>query len=268
MKFMSKEKKVYKRPFLRMVLAFILYTMLFLCIVVIADIALGIAKITLNGDLASSLTTIAGALIAIMIFYLRHRKNMPGFFTFKSTGSGLLMGWSLILVPLGIAFINIIAGMPFGDPLVAVISGLAPGLSEEIIFRIIPLSFVKSYCGEKKKAILATFIFTGILFGAVHGANLLAGSDLYGTAFQVLYAVAVGLLLAGIYLRTGNIWTIILLHSFVDIMSFMFESTQQSGGIIKESISAPSVIVTLAYTAIFYINAIMVFRKNREDGIL
>ena len=61
----------------------------------------------------------------------------------------------------------------------------------------------------------AVFI-SGLLFGLMHGLNLLTAPTL-GVIVQMISAVLLGMVIAAIYCRSGNIWVVAAIHAFNDI---------------------------------------------------
>ena len=61
----------------------------------------------------------------------------------------------------------------------------------------------------------AVFV-SGLLFGLMHGLNLLTAPTL-GVIVQMISAVLLGMVIAAIYCRSGNIWVVAAIHAFNDI---------------------------------------------------
>ena len=90
------------------------------------------------------------------------------------------------------------------------------GFFEEVFFRgIIENELLENYSSTKKE-VITSIVISGIIFGAVHLTNLLAGQDFYSTIFQFIQTSAIGILFGTIYYKTRNIWSLIFLHSFYD----------------------------------------------------
>jgi membrane protease YdiL (CAAX protease family) len=99
-----------------------------------------------------------------------------------------------------------------------IFSNITVGLFEEILCRgIIFNSFLKN-----NTPIHAALISSG-LFGAVHLLNLTHSNDYIATMTQIIYATFLGILFAAIYYVTKNIWSVIFLHSALDISSGFYE---------------------------------------------
>lgn len=110
---------------------------------------------------------------------------------------------------------------------------LAAGISEEILIRGVPLSLMMRKRRDSKW-IVKILIITSVAFGLIHAMNVLAGADPILTLSQVVATTGIGLLLGAIYLRSGNLLTVIIIHSLHDIVAFCNLSIQESGGIMVQ----------------------------------
>ncbi len=70
------------------------------------------------------------------------------------------------------------------------------------------MNFLEKYSSNKKE-ILISIIISGVVFGAVHLTNLLAGQDLLTTMMQFVQTTAIGILFGTVYYKTRNIWAMI-----------------------------------------------------------
>lgn len=201
------------------------------------------------------------ALLLIHLFWFRG--ELHHFFKFKDMGRGVLLGWSMLIECLVVIIPNLIAGEKVGNVAYAFFLGVVPGLCEEVICRIVPLSIVMRH--PDKKNTTKVIIITSIFFGLLHCMNLIAGADPVATLWQVLYATGIGVLLSVIYVRTGNLWSVILLHTLVDTASFLWAVNQgANAGVLSTTMSTGENIQTLVMTALFYINAFVLLRKKEE----
>ena len=201
----------------------------------------------------------------LLCFWLRNRRRLHGFFNAGGTGAGLLLGWSEILINAFIIVEGLLSHKAYGNIITAILLGLQPGVNEEITFRIIPIA-VAMRNSRRKQLVLPVVIFTSIVFGLSHGINIFAGADPVTTLFQVIYATGSGCLLAVIYMRTGNMWIPILLHSLTDIVYYLGAEAQSSGGVLTEGTDVSAAIILLIYAALYYVNAYLVYRKSTADA--
>lgn len=134
------------------------------------------------------------------------------------------------------------------------------------MFRIIPISAAMK-SRKREQLVLPVFLFTGLSFGLIHSVNLFAGADLISTLVQVLYATGVGFLFAAIYMRTGNMWITIFLHTLNDAIDFLSLNLQTSGGVLTDTPDTSGLIGLLLFAALYYVNAFYIFRSCRRKTI-
>ena len=199
----------------------------------------------------------------LLVHRLWFHGELHGFFRVKGLKKGILLGWSMLLVAAIVALNKVFGGEELGSLPYALFLGLIPGFSEEVLFRVLPLSIAMRQETVRRNPLFVCFL-PGVLFGIIHSANVLIGADPIGTLLQVVYAIAIGILLAGIYVRTGNMWAVIFLHSIVDAASFLTKRMQQAGGVLTDSNNILEIIILVLFTIAFYINALLVLRKSGE----
>ena len=169
---------------------------------------------------------IAGAVTAILFIYIFKIKK---FFSI----SNLKLGLILVCPDLLMIIINIInPGFTINvSPMVlisTILAGLAIGFSEEIMFRGIVVSYLMKVF-RNSKSILIIVIVSALTFGIMHSLNAIIGDPLEDTLLQVFYCFATGILYAAVYLRTGNLWPTIILHSIGDITGFLCTGVVNDG---------------------------------------
>ncbi|MCF6161054.1 CPBP family intramembrane glutamic endopeptidase [Furfurilactobacillus milii] len=129
------------------------------------------------------------------------------------------------------------------------------GITEEFTFRglLLPLA---SKLGSARHQLWVGVLTSSILFGLAHSVNILHQS-LPITAFQMLSAFSLGVLLAAIYLRTGSLIFPILLHGLND-----FVSTYASG-LQNPSVSA----VGVSFVLVYLFTGIFLLRRSKRAAI-
>lgn len=103
---------------------------------------------------------------------------------------------------------------------------VAVSFNEEIYFRGIALRLLRA--GGIKKAIW----LSAVIFGVLHLANLMAGSDPLHTILQVIFAFLVGFVLAELVVVTGRIWILIIWHTLHDFLGFSTNGTLDAGALL------------------------------------
>ena len=98
-----------------------------------------------------------------------------------------------------------------------VFSVVGVGVREECIFRATIQNILAKKYANSVKGIWITAIVAALIFGLSHLTNVLFGVEPLAVLTQVISAACLGLLFGAVYLRSGNIWALILIHALVDI---------------------------------------------------
>lgn len=99
----------------------------------------------------------------------------------------------------------------------ALIVGICAGITEELTFRGIILPGILTHF-EGHRGIWIAVLISSVLFGSAHMVNL-ARQPLEATLLQGTNALAIGLVLAAIYLRTSSLIFPMILHGVNDYIS-------------------------------------------------
>ena len=92
------------------------------------------------------------------------------------------------------------------------------GIFEEFLCRGWLLNEFLERFSKDKKGILFSLIMSSLVFGVMHVTNIITmGQSVSQTIVQIVMATFMGMGLGSIYLRTNNIWTVVLLHGFYDM---------------------------------------------------
>ena len=141
------------------------------------------------------------------------------------------------------------------------------GFFEEIFFRgIIENELLEKYSSNKKE-ILISIIISGVVFGAVHLTNLLAGQDLLTTMMQFVQTTAIGILFGTVYYKTRNVWAMIFLHSFYDFSVLLSEVNLLTDcGFVSNvpiSITAASMVASIILSLIYLLYSASIFEEKK-----
>ena len=141
------------------------------------------------------------------------------------------------------------------------------GFFEEIFFRgIIENELLEKYSNNKKE-ILISIIISGVVFGAVHLTNLLAGQDLLTTMMQFVQTTAIGILFGMVYYKTRNIWAMIFLHSFYDFSVLLSEVNLATdcgyASNVPISITAASMVASIILSLIYLLYSASIFEEKK-----
>ena len=156
-------------------------------------------------------------------------------------------------------------GFPFGAlSIPTFLTAIMAGAAEEVAFREVGISYLARQWKDESKIILMAII-PAVAFGLTHVTNLVDSRNLSTTLIQTLLTLFMGTFLSSVYLRTGNIWPLILCHSLHDILTF-------SGG---EKMSALGVefpdwitVFLCVLEAGLFICGLYMLRKSKRDEII
>ncbi len=217
------------------------------------------------GETPSNILSIMGYLVVLLVYFIIFRRELSSsFFSIEGTMKGILKLWSELLIDAVTLFFTLMDYEKLGSFGTALLMGITPGITEEILCRLIPISLVMR-SRDREKLMLPAVVFTSVIFGFCHFINIFSGADPVTTLFQVLYATGTGFLFGAVYIRTGNPWITVILHSLTDIIFFLHAELQVSGGVLAESTGADAGIFFLLYAVLYFVNAYFVFR-NDKDG--
>lgn len=149
---------------------------------------------------------------------------------------------------------------------------LLVGVSEELLHRGVILNILTAAFGTKtfSGAVISCFI-CGTLFGLIHFFNVFSGIALNAVIVQVIGATGAGWLLSAVYLRSRNIWLMILLHAFVDFGSMCAQGFFAGDGTVESAIgsnASPEITgIVLIFSAIIQLTffggiSVLLLRKS------
>ena len=202
---------------------------------------------------------IAG-IIATYIFVEYFKPDFDGCIGKQRIIEGLIMIWPMLLVHYTGSFVSIfIFGL--GNIPIAFLRACGPGFAEEVIFRGLGIAnFMRTIRSDKQIPFI--FWFSSLVFGISHLSNALAGQDLKYSAIQAAYAAGIGMALAGVYLRTGNLWPTMIAHLTVDFFEFCRADMSNA---IMENMGAGDWITISAGVIGAIIGLMLIGRKHRPE---
>lgn len=150
-----------------------------------------------------------------------------------------------------------------GEKILFVLAMIMVGVAEELMFRGVLLNGCLDFFGEASvSSIKKAIIISSSIFGAFHIFNVLIGASLTGSIVQAINAIAIGIILGAVYVRSGkNIWPCIVLHGFHDLGSFM-QSGMLTGNGIKDAVSGYDVSV-IRSVIVFFLVGLFLMRKKK-----
>lgn len=123
---------------------------------------------------------------------------------------------------------------------VYVLTMMLVGFTEETFFRGVISNLFFEKHGKDPAGVWTAVISTGLIFGLMHLPNAL-GSDFSGVIVQVFMAAFMGMSLTAVYYRCRNLWALIFIHGFWDVMA-AFTAGVFEGGSLTADIGSYSVV--------------------------
>ena len=206
------------------------------------------------------------AVSATMIAWYQHRfrRSFDGLFGWSTAGMVLILPAASFMA---LNLVEIADAGPAGPALPCLGMALAAGISEEIVFRGILGSNLMRIRGQGKD-ILPNLLVTSFVFGAVHGGNILAGTPVSTTLFQMYHAFCMGMLFEAVLLRCGSLWPPIIMHTLIDFTGFLCTGIAD-GGIVSEVIVLDAVtIATTIVSSAILVFALFLARHSQRAGIV
>jgi membrane protease YdiL (CAAX protease family) len=245
---------------------FILWMLLFEVIQAIAD--LGIHMVISGYTVGSGPVGLFAATIASLALYkLWFAPEFEGMLK-----GDLPLGFLLGLSELGHVLVSYVPNLIDGSfslkPLtwVIIITSLTAGIKEEFLFRGVIVSTLLRRWKDRNMFLQAALV-SGIVFGLLHAANVLAGADPVQTLFQVIASVGVGIFFAAVYIRCGSILPCMFYHVLHDIISIAAESNVAENGIMSAKALSWGDAFSLALSFVLAAAGLWLIRSAKTEQI-
>ena len=217
---------------------------------------------------ASGVCVALATLLCVVIFYFWFRPEFKGMIKLKGLGKGLLLLLPFLLFHYAgsvVSWFEWGTASSFYTVFIMLLRATAPGFGEEITYRGLGVAnYMRTIKSED--GIMPIFIVSSVTFGLVHITNALAGAPLLISVIQSVYAIGVGMALAGVYLRTGNLLPTIIAHTTVDFLEFCRGDVGNSGGLMTQM--GIGDWVTIAAGALGAVLGIMMVSKKHRPEIM
>ena len=267
----EKHYLLFDHPIITMIVMFLL----FLGIDTLIILGANYAGLPIQGEykqLINAAAMTVSALILAIFFKLRFNSTYDGMFGWSTVG--------LLMVLPALAFVvhNLYEvdkmQFVFLDPeekmnpiLNCVIMALAPGVSEEILFRGIPgANWMR--VADDEGDVMKCALVTSVAFGLIHGINALSGAPIFATIFQVCYAAILGFFFSAVFLRTGSIWPTMIAHTLIDFAGFLFMDLSKNGLLTEELVIDTDFFVTCGLVAVVALLGLIMLRRSKREQIL
>ena len=218
---------------------------------------------TMDGYLLGSVQETVGLAVALLLLARSGRLDL-----LHRRGCGFLNGMLVGMYPLFFIGYTACGTLAFDRPdtpllplpriLTFMLNMILVGVAEELVFRgIIAQTLLERY-GTARAGVWKACLVSGVLFGAAHLSNLL-GSAPFGVLMQCVFAASLGVMLAAIYFRTGNVWVTVFLHSAMDIAAMLIGGLYGTTS-VAESVSGYDASRLLS-VAVYLIPTLFLLRK-------
>lgn len=131
------------------------------------------------------------------------------------------------------------------------------GLLEETMRYVIVIILLE-WLAQKQHKVSWTIIISSLLFALAHMSNALSGQNLVSTFVQVGLAFSSGVFYCVLFLYSGKLWLVILLHGVYDYLVFIQPgesgSMDWTGGISGLIVFLIKFILPLAFSALVLLN--------------
>ncbi|PYF06726.1 hypothetical protein C8J30_1248 [Rhodobacter viridis] len=173
--------------------------------------------------------------------------------------SSLKIVWPWLLFVALLLLAALAKGLPPGPVLAFLALNTAlVGFSEEVMLRGIVAQGVYTRLGFWPAVLGST-----ALFGAMHLLNVSLTGDMMGAVAQATAACLSGLFLMAVRLRTGSLWTGIVLHGLWDFATFLVAY----GAAPAPGEAAPSAWMATGLAAPFALIAVFLLRPKGRAGM-
>lgn len=270
--------KLFDRPFLgglaAMIIAWLFVTNLSLIPALCLDVLQELFSEAVISEALVSNATYVGFILASLICLLLFRQwfRKDGYQgCFPRVGLRNREAWLFVLCAVALDVILTVGNdvltktVPLMPTVTTLLISLQAGVHEETIFRAIPVSIMMKN-NPSRKRMWAAALVTAVVFGLVHMGNVGAGAALLGAGLQSVNALCLGLFMAAIYLRSGNILLTMMFHTLHDVIA-LTNPEQVTGVFTKVSFSVLDVAVVAAVAAVYAAAGIYLLRKSKWEEI-
>lgn len=229
-------------------------------------------------QIAAQLPGAAGALIvsvlSIVLLIIYNKWFSPEFDgVFKArvpVKEILVVSSTMVILIVGCVIINAVySGIVFRPSLTFLCLALMAGISEETIFRAMLIPIGMRYLKGRNRALTAVIISSAI-FGPIHMMNIIVGADPLMTILQAFMATCGGVVLAGIYLRTGSVIPGMIAHAIYDFINFVTDPTINDSGVVVSDVGNAGIsyyVLLIVLSVALLAAGICLVRKAKQEEI-
>lgn len=138
------------------------------------------------------------------------------------------------------------------------------GVSEELIFRGLPGSYLKRQLRTENKVPLIVCI-TGVIFGLTHVTNMFFGASVSASLVQGITTSCIGIFLGAVFIRGGNILVPMLLHSLHDMLILSFQDADEVSAVVEREADLGDIPTVLLCMALAVYGFFLVRKSKRGE---
>ena len=204
------------------------------------------------------------ALLVLLLYWIILRPHYKGILFRGFTRTlrccpVILIYWLLLFLP------DFLEGCyPHTFTLKVISIAVTAGFSEEVIFRGLPMSYLKRQLRSEKQVPLIVCI-TGIVFGLIHLTNILIGASVSASLVQFVTASFIGIFFGAVLMRGGNIFVPILLHSLHDMLILAFQEADEVSAVLSEEATGSDIIPTVLSVALGIFGFFLIRKSKRGE---
>ena len=205
-----------------------------------------------------------GVLISVIIFTLWFRPDFKGILGVRGFLWGIVVMLPFLIADYVGAAIDLHT-FGFGNVLVAFLSALSPGFTEEVAFRGLGIAnYMRTI--KSQKQIKQIFWLSTLLFAGIHITNIFSAGNPVAGIFQVVYCVGVGAIFGAVYLRTANLWVVMIAHFTLDFAGLVNNYYSSTGGLSTQLVASDW--VNLVASAIGIVTALILLSPKNYPKIM
>lgn len=138
------------------------------------------------------------------------------------------------------------------------------GLFEEGIFRGVLFALLANVFSKDKKGFLKTYVFSSVIFGAMHILNVFGGAGVPATLLQVVYTTLTGGLFAFAFVKTKNIFFAAFTHAVYNFCGLLFSENGLGTGAVLDVPTMIMMSVVCVTVGVFVLYKIWKFPETER----
>jgi len=138
-------------------------------------------------------------------------------------------------------------------------------LTEETLLRGLLLNTFLKSMNQKQNGVYTAVILSSLLFGLGHIPGMLA-YPILTVAAKVAWAVCLGVFFAAVYMRSGNLWSAVILHSILNIGGSLLFYFSEAKDIFANTYGMLSISVVLGIVGLYLLRKGAIENKTSVRG--